>query len=263
MGAVLLAVNVGNTNTGVGLFRGKELAHRWRLSSSPRRTADEIAVVFGALLQSVGLSFTREITGVVIASVVPAETTELRDMVDRYFGFPPVVVEPGTRTGLPILTDNPREVGADRIVNAIAAHHRFGGPVIVIDFGTATTYDVVSAKGEFLGGVIAPGVQISNAALSASTARLPQVELQAPRSVIGRNTVDAIQSALVYGTAAEADGLVERIRAELGAEAPAVATGGLAWLIAPHCRTIAHHDEWLTLEGLRLVFERNVGAEDA
>ncbi len=256
---MLLAVNVGNTNTSLGVFQGSQLAHHWRLSSSPRRTADEMAVVFGALLERVGLSFSHQITGVVIASVVPAETTALREMVQRYFSFQPVVVEPGTKTGLPILTDNPREVGADRIVNALAAFHRHGGPVIVIDFGTATTYDVVTENGEFLGGVIAPGVQISNAALSSSTARLPQVEVSAPRSVIGKNTVDAIRSALVYGTAAEADGLVDRIRKELGGHAMVVATGGLGELIAPHCQTVDEYDEWLTLEGLRLVFERNVG----
>jgi len=263
MGAVLLAVNVGNTNTTLGVFRGSELVHHWRLSSSPRRTADEMAVVFGALLREVDLSFTNQITGVAISSVVPTATTALRDMVHRYFNFPPVVVEPGTRTGIPILTDNPREVGADRIVNAVAAFERYGGPVVVVDFGTATTYDVVSEAGEFLGGAIAPGVQISNAALSASTARLPQVEVQAPRSTIGKNTVESIQSALVYGTAAETDGMVERIREELGVRATAVATGGLAPLLVPYCRSIDRHDEWLTLEGLRLVFERNVGAEDA
>jgi type III pantothenate kinase len=220
-----------------------------------------MAVVFAALLEQEGLSFTNQITGVVIASVVPAATTALRDMVQRYFAFPPVVVEPGTRTGLPILTDNPREVGADRIVNALAAYHRHGGPVIVIDFGTATTFDVVSEGGEFLGGVIAPGVQVSNAALSASTARLPQVELNVPRSVIGKNTVESIQSGLVLGAAAEADGLVDRIRKELGGDATVVATGGLGPLIVPSCHTVDHHDEWLTLEGLLLVFERNVGGE--
>jgi type III pantothenate kinase len=259
---VLLAVNVGNTNTVLGVFRGAELKWQWRMSTDPERTADELAVVFGGFLEQQELSFTRQITGVVISSVVPTSTRALREMTERYFGFPPVVVEPGTRTGISILTDNPREVGADRIVNAVAAHHRYGGPCIVVDFGTATTFDVVSAKGEFLGGAIAPGVQVSNVALSTATARLPQVELLSPKSVVGRNTVDAIQSGLLYGTAAEVDGMIERFRAELGVRAKVVATGGLAPVIVPHCRSIDEHDEWLTLEGLRLVFEKNVGPGD-
>jgi type III pantothenate kinase len=183
-------------------------------------------------------------------------------MVERYFSFPPVVVEPGTKTGIPILTDNPRELGADRVVNALAAYDRYGGPCIVIDFGTATTYDTVSDKGEFLGGVIAPGVQTKNASLSRETARLPQVELQAPRGVIGKNTVEAIQSALVFGTAAEVDGIIDRMRKELGGSATVVATGGLASVIVPHCQFVDELDPWLTLEGLRLVFERNVGPAD-
>src|SRR5262245_5574013 len=159
---MLLAVNVGNTNTVLGVFRGDEIQQQWRLSTEIERTADELAVLFGGLLQQAGLAFSNEITGVVISSVVPTSTTALREMVNRYFNFPPVVVEPGTRTGLSIQTDNPREVGADRIVNALAAFHRFGGPCIVIDFGTATTYDAVSERGEFLGGAIAPGGQTSD-----------------------------------------------------------------------------------------------------
>lgn len=259
---MLLAVNVGNTNTVLGVFQGAELKWHWRMSTDPERTADELAVIFGGLLEQQGLSFSRQITGVVLSSVVPTSTSALRDMVDRYFNFPPIVVEPGTRTGISILTDNPREVGADRIVNALAAFARYGGPCIVIDFGTATTYDAVSAKGEFLGGVIAPGVQVSNVGLSSATARLPVVELHAPRWAIGRNTVEAIQSALIYGTAAETDGIVERMKAELGGEVKVVATGGLAPAVVTHCRSVDVHDEWLTLEGLRLVFERNVGASD-
>jgi type III pantothenate kinase len=259
---VLLAVNVGNTNTVLGVFRGSTLEHQWRASTEPGRTADELAVLFAGLLEQAGLSFSNQITGVVISSVVPTSTSALRDMVQRYFNFPPVLVEPGTRTGLSILTDNPRELGADRVVNALAAFNRYGGPCIVIDFGTATTYDVVSEKGEFLGGAIAPGVQTKNASLSRETARLPQVELQAPRSGLGKNTVEAIQSALIFGTAAEADGMIERMRKELGGNATVVATGGLAPLIVPHCQFVDEHDPWLTLEGLRLVFERNVGPAD-
>jgi len=259
---VLLAVNVGNTNTVLGVFQGTELKWHWRMSTDPERTADELAVIFGGLLEQQELSFSRQITGVVLSSVVPMSTSALRDMVDRYFNFPPIVVEPGTRTGISILTDNPREVGSDRIVNALAAFARYGGPCIVIDFGTATTYDVVSAKGEFLGGAIAPGVQVSNVGLSSATARLPVVELHPPRSAIGKNTVEAIQSALIYGTAAETDGIVERLKAELSGEAKVVATGGLASVVIAHCRSVDVYDEWLTLEGLRLVFERNAGASD-
>jgi type III pantothenate kinase len=257
---VLLAVNVGNTNTMVGVFRGDTLEHHWRVSTEPERTADELAVLFGGLLEHAGLSFSSQITGVVISSVVPTSTGALRDMVNRYFNFPPVVVEPGTKTGIPILTDNPRELGADRVVNALAAFARYGGPCIVIDFGTATTYDVVTDKGELMGGAIAPGVQTKNASLARETARLPLVELQTPRSVVGKNTVEAIQSALLYGSAAEADGIVDRMRKELGGSATVVATGGLAPLIVPHCQFVDEVDPWLTLEGLRLVFERNAGS---
>ena len=259
---MLLAVNVGNTNTVLGVFRGTELEHQWRTSTETERTADELAVLFGGLLEQADLSFSNQITGVVISSVVPTSTGALRDMVQRYFNFPPVIVEPGTKTGMPILTDNPRELGADRVVNALAAYRRYGGPCIVIDFGTATTYDAVSAQGEFLGGAIAPGLQTKNASLSRETARLPQVELQAPRTAIGKNTVDAIQSALIFGTAAEADGMIERMRKEFGGDATVVATGGLAPLVIPHCQFVDEHDPWLTLEGLRLVFERNAGSGD-
>ncbi len=173
----------------------------------------------------------------------------------------PVIVGPGVKTGVPVLTDNPREVGADRVVNALAAFSRFGGPAIVVDFGTATNFDVVSAKGEFVGGVIAPGMQASAASLFSRTARLTRVELTAPPSVIGKSTVEAIQSGLIFGTAGEVDAIVTRIRAELpGAET--VATGGLAPTVIPHCSTIDHHEPWLTLEGLRLIFEKNVVTAD-
>jgi len=258
---LLLAVNVGNTNTVLGVFRGDDLRHHWRVSTQTERTADELAVLFGSCLSHEGLSFDREITGVVISSVVPTMTAALREMTDRYFNFPPVIVGPGTKTGIPIVTDNPREVGADRIVKALAAFTRHGGPVIAIDFGTATTYDAVSAKGEFVGGAIAPGIQVSNVTLSHSTSRLPEVELSAPRAAIGRNTVEALQAGLIFGSAAEVDGMVERMRTELGG-AKVVATGGLAPLIVPHCRTVDAVDPWLTLEGLRLVFERNVVTVD-
>ena len=192
-----------------------------------------------------------------VASVVPDVTGAFRELAERELDFEPVIVGPGTKTGVPIRTDNPREVGADRVVNTLAAFTRFGGPSVVVDFGTSTNFDVVSAAGEFLGGVIAPGLQISAASLVARTARLTRVDLVAPRSPIGTSTVEAIQSGLIYGTAAEVDGVVDRIRAELEApSATVIATGGLAPVVIPHCRTIDHHEPWLTLEGLRLVHER-------
>jgi type III pantothenate kinase len=183
-------------------------------------------------------------------------------MTARYFAFPPIVVGPGTKTGLPILTDNPREVGADRVVNALAAVARYGGPCVVVDFGTATTYDAISDRGELLGTVIAPGLQASGAALFSATARLPRVELAAPRHTIGKNTVEALQSGIVLGTAAEVDGVVERIKGEIGGDAKVIATGGLAPIVLPHCSVVDEHDPWLTLEGLRLIFERNAGSHD-
>ncbi|MGH2740288.1 MAG: type III pantothenate kinase, partial [Actinomycetota bacterium] len=190
--------------------------------------------------------------------VVPTATEALREMVRRYFRFPPVVVEPGTKTGISVVTDNPKEVGADRVVNALAAFTKYGGPAIVVDFGTATTFDCISEKGEYLGGVIAPGIDVSARALVERTARLPRVELAAPRSVIGKNTVESVQSGLLYGYAALVDGVVERIAKELGSPT-VVATGGLAPKVIGECTSIDHHEPWLTLEGLRLVFDKNVG----
>jgi type III pantothenate kinase len=258
---VLLAIDVGNTETVLGVFQGDELIAHWRMATVPERTGDELALLFGGFLEHEGLHFSKEITGVVISSVVPAATDALRDMVTRYFHFDPVVLEPGTRTGIAILIDNPREVGADRIANALAAFARYGGPCIVVDFGTATNFDVVSAKGEYLGGVIAPGLQVAASSLYRAAARLTRVELRPPRSVIGKSTVEAVQSGLILGAAAEVDGIVERIEKELGS-ARVIATGGLAPVVIPHCSTVIEHDPWLTLEGLRLVFERNVGNAD-
>ncbi|MFN2543882.1 MAG: type III pantothenate kinase [Actinomycetota bacterium] len=258
---MLLAVNVGNTETKLGVFRERELAFSRRISSHPERTADELALLFGGFLEQQELSFSRQITGVSISSVVPSMTQALRDMTERYFHFEPVVVGPGVKTGMAVLTDNPREVGADRIVNAIAAFEEYGGPCIVVDFGTATTYDIVSEKGEFVGGVIAPGLEVSAVGLSRVADRLPRVEISAPKSVVGKNTVEAIQAGLVFGTAAEVDGVVERIQKELG-PSKVIATGGLAGVVMPHCHSIDHHDAWLTLQGLRLIFERNTDRDD-
>jgi type III pantothenate kinase len=253
---MLLAIDVGNTETVVGVFRDEELAWRWRMATVPDRTADELALLFGGFLQQQELSFDRNVTGVVLSSVVPSATQALREMVRRYFRFQPVVVEPGVKTGVPVLTDNPKEVGADRIVNALAAFTAYGGPCVVVDFGTATTFDCVSDRGEYVGGVIAPGLQVAARALFEHTARLPLVELVAPPTAIGKNTVESVQSGLIYGYAALIDGMVERISKELG-HPTVVATGGLAPVVIEECRTIDHHEPWLTLEGLRLVFEKN------
>jgi type III pantothenate kinase len=253
---MLLAVNVGNTETSLGVFREEELAWSWRMRTAQERTADELALLFGGFLGQHGLSFDRNVTGVVISSVVPTATRSLRDMVNGYFRFPPVVVEPGIKTGMPILIDNPKELGADRIVNALGAFSKYGGPAIAVDVGTATTFDVVSEQGEYLGGAIAAGLQVSARALYERTARLLLVELTAPKSPVGKNTVEALQSGLVYGHAAMIDGMVERLAKELG-QPTVVITGGLAPLLMEECRTVDHHEPWLTLEGLRLVFEKN------
>jgi type III pantothenate kinase len=253
---MLLAVDVGNTETVLGVFRDEELAWHWRLATVPERTADELALLFGGFLEGQGLSFDRNVTGVVISSVVPTATQSLREMVRGYFHFAPVVVEPGVKTGVPVLTDNPKEVGADRIVNALAAFSKYGGPAIVVDFGTATTFDAISEGGEYLGGAIAPGIQISARALYERTARLPRIELSAPRSVVGKNTVESLQSGIVFGYASMVDGMVERMAKELGTPT-VIATGGLASTVIEECRTVDQHDPWLTLEGLRLVFEKN------
>jgi type III pantothenate kinase len=258
---VLLAADVGNTEIVLGVFDGPDLAHTWRVSTQAERTADELALLLSGLLAQEGIAFTSQISGLVVASVVPDVTAAVREMAIRSIPVPPVIVGPGTKTGVPILTDNPREVGADRVVNTLAAFSRFGGPAIVVDFGTATNFDVVSENGEFIGGVIAPGMQASAASLFSRTARLTRVELTAPSSVIGKSTVECIQSGLIFGTAGEVDGIVERIKSELGA-ATVVATGGLAPVVIPHCRTIEHHEPWLTLDGLRLVFERNAVTAD-
>jgi type III pantothenate kinase len=257
---VLLAVDVGNTHTVIGVFRGEELVDHWRIGTETRRTADELALLFQGFLVQQGMSFERQITGVAICSVVPSVTHELRAMTRRYFHFNAVVVEPGVRTGVPILTDNPKEVGADRIVNALAAVHLHGGPCVVVDFGTATTFDAISERGEYLGGAIAPGVEISVEALGIAGAQLRKVEVARPRSVIGRNTVEALQSGILYGFAGQVDGIVERIVKELGGSARVIATGGFAPMLLHESRLIDLHEPWLTLIGLRLVYDKNSGA---
>jgi type III pantothenate kinase len=251
---MLLAVDVGNTNTVLGLYDGERLHRSWRIKTDARNTADEMVLTFAGLLRG-----EPEVTAIALCSTVPSVLREMRGMFDRYWGDRPcVIVEPGVRTGVPVLTDNPKEVGADRIVNTLAAHHLFGGPCIVVDFGTSTNLDVVSARGEFLGGALAPGIEISLDALAARAAQLRKVELVLPRSVIGKNTVEALQSGALYGFAGQVDGLVDRITAELGGTVTAVvATGGLAPIVVSASRTITHHEPDLTLLGLRLVYERN------
>lgn len=251
---MLLAIDVGNTNIVLGLFDGEELSASWRIKTDARTTADEMILTFRGLLAGEW-----EIDGIALCSTVPAVLHEMRVMFERYFAdTPTVIVEPGTKTGVPVLTDNPKEVGADRIVNTIAAHHQYGGPCIVVDFGTSTNLDVVSAKGEFLGGALAPGIEISIEALASRAAQLRRVELVRPRSVIGKNTVEALQSGALYGFAGQVDGLVDRIVDELGEVTAVVATGGLAPIVVQESQTITHYDPELTLTGLRLVFEKNV-----
>lgn len=261
---MLVAIDVGNTQTVIGLFgegegpagSGAHLSHHWRVSTLASRTADELALIITQLFGLEGLDAHSTITGFAVASVVPRLRTALREMADRWFDVQMVIVEPGVKTGMPIHYDNPREVGADRIADAIAAYEAYGGPTIVIDFGTATTFEVVSAKGEYLGGVILPGIEISLEALFARAALLPRVELVEPRSVLAKNTVESIQSGAIYGFAAQVDGLCRRLMDELG-PCQVVATGGLAGLIGPVSEAIEHHEPWLTLDGLRIIFGRN------
>ncbi len=257
---MLLAVDIGNSNTVVGVFQDHDLVQHWRLSTAAERTPDELALLFSGLLGFAGLDFSHNVHGVVMGSVVPTVTETFREMCERYFPFPPVIVEPGVKTGIVLRHDHPREIGADRIANAVAAHALYGGPTIVVDFGTATSFDAVSHDGAFVGGAIAPGVHTATEALVERTARLPKVETVAPPSPIGRSTVTALQSGIVYGFAGQVDGVVSRIAKELGPGVTTVATGGLARAVREACETLDHHDPWLTLKGLRIVWERNAAA---
>ena len=254
---MLLAIDLGNTETVLGLFEGAELAAHWRIATSAERTADEHALLISQLLDLDGYRFDEAVDGMAISSTVPRLTSTLRAMSRRWAAVPTVVLEPGVRSGMPILYDNPREVGADRIANAVGAYERYGGPSIVVDFGTSTNFDVISAAGEYLGGAIAPGVEISMDALFGRAAALRRVELTEPRSVIGKSTVESIQSGVLYGFAGQVDGIVGRIQHQLGRESTVVATGGLSPVIVPLASCVDHTDPWLTLQGLRLVFERN------
>lgn len=254
---MLLAIDVGNSNTVVGVFDGDDLVEHWRLSTDVERTPDELALSLAGFLGFAGFDLRREIDGLVAGSVVPPVTEVVREMAQRYLDFAPVIVEPGVRTGISIRHDHPQDIGADRIVNAVAAHDRFDGAAIVVDFGTATSFDAVSADGAFVGGAIAPGVHISAEALVQRAARLPKVETVAPPSPIGRSTVTALQSGIVYGFAGQVDGIVRRIAAELGGEVTTIATGGCAPAVLSACETIDTYDPWLTLDGLRIIWGRN------
>lgn len=283
---MLLAMDVGNTETVIGLYalraaereslpvtdvgfgigavhqRDRDLTHHWRFSTVPTRTRDEYAVLLTQILDLEGLDIATTVDGLAISSSVPSVTGELRQMAARWFaGVPCVVLGPGTKSGMPVLYDNPKEVGADRVANAVGAFDLYGGPCIVVDLGTATTFDAISSGGEYLGGAITPGVAISLEALFNHAAALRRVELVPPRAVIGRSTAESIQSGVLFGFGAQVDGMCQRFVAELG-PSTVVATGGLAELVSPHARSIDHVEPWLTLHGLRVVYQRNVGSSE-
>ena len=252
---MLLVVDVGNTQTHLGTYDGTELTEHWRFATVRESTADELGIALRNLLALRGLSFA-DLDASIVSATVPQLRQEWTTMATRYLGHEMLLVGPGLRTGMPIRYDNPREIGPDRLVNAVAGYDRAGGAVVIVDFGTAVTHDVVSAGGEYLGGVIFPGIEISLEALAERAAALPRIDLAPPRALIGKTTVDAIRAGTLYGFAGMVDGIIDRLHAELG-EFRTLATGGLAGAVVPHCRTIDEADDLLTLHGLRLIWERN------
>jgi type III pantothenate kinase len=250
---MLLCIDIGNTNTVLATFEGEKLIHSWRVKTDARATADEMGLLYRGLLASDNV----EITAVCACSTVPAALRSLRTMLGRYYGeLPNLVVEPGVRTGVQLAIDNPKEVGSDRVVNTLAAYTIYGGPSIVVDIGTTMTFDVISERGEFLGGAFTPGIEISFDALAERAAQLRKVEPAKPRSVIGKNTVECLQSGMYFGYAGLVDRIVERMTEELGPLRAVIATGGLAPVVLGECRTITHHEPMITLIGLRMVYQR-------
>ncbi|MCP2520932.1 type III pantothenate kinase [Candidatus Aminicenantes bacterium AC-335-A11] len=253
---MLLAIDIGNTNIVFGVFKKKKLITHWRIFTEKNKTADEYGILLMSLFRLSNIN-PSSITGIIISCVVPPLTGIFTQMSEKYFNLTPLIVAPGIKTGLAILYDNPHEVGADRIVNSVAAYHKYGGPCIVVDFGTATTFDAISAKGEYLGGAIAPGLYISAEALSEKTAKLPRVEIKKPKNVIGKTTVASIQSGLYFGYIGLIEKIIFHMKRELGEQTKVISTGGITDEITRQIKIIDYQDPYLTLEGLRIIYERN------